>query len=472
MSKAIDAAFDPSRKPVGHPSAHRPQIAVAQLSTMRIRASAFSIACLLTGACYSIRINIIGEATLAELLLPLLGLYAIAHPRGRKVFQTKVFWILLLSMLVTLGGYVLSDLIRETPQAQYLRGWGRMALVITGFLSLSLMVAMQRQSLWWFVAGMGIGRILYLRLMLGTPISMWKFSQDGFGYGEPFTLAAAALAYFLPPRWASVVLAAVGAASVYYDFRIQSLVCLMIAGLVWARSRRPDQPVKSGTGQLQLAVLLTATIVMIYAGLKLSESDYAANRRDVSDIGRKAGKTFAMKAISESPLIGYGSWSRSAQFQRMHEQALKEVAGRDASRFRPGDSSSATHAMLLQSWVEGGILAIAFFVVLGFCLVRSLFTLMLGRPMDALSPILVYFALYGLWHITMSAFAAPLRIHLALAAVCCVCVALEAMTARDQRRLAARDRQRMAPPTVPPGRFGVPAWSAGKPLARAQRASR
>lgn len=472
MSKAIDAAFDPTRNPVGQPSAHRPQIAVAQLSTMRIRASAFSIACLLTGACYSIRINIIGEATLAELLLPLLGLYAIAHPRGRKVFQTKVFWILLLSMLVTLGGYVLSDLIRETPQAQYLRGWGRMALVITGFVSLSLMVALQRQSLWWFVAGMGIGRILYLRLVLGTPISLWKFSYEGFGYGEPFTLAAAALAYYLPPRIASVVLAAVGAISVHYDFRIQSLVCLIIAGLIWARSRRPNQPVKGYAGQLRLALMLLAAVAAIYAGVKLSESDYAADRRGVSDIGRSVGKVFAMKAITESPIIGYGSWSRSAQFQRMHDQAMKEVAGREASRFRAADSSSATHAMLLQAWVEGGILAIAFFVVLALCLARTLYTLMLIRPMDALSPILVYFALYGLWHITMSAFAAPLRIHLALAAVCCVCVALEAMAARDQRRLVARDRQRMASPAVPPGRFGVPAWNAGKPQARAQRASR
>jgi hypothetical protein len=401
---------------------------------VRIRATAFALACFLVGATYSIKINLIGEAVLAEVLLPLLGLIALLQSQGRKVFESKVFWVLLLTMLVTLSGYMLSDWIRDTPSAQYLRGWGRMALVITGFVSLSLMLAFRRQSLWWFVAGMGIGRILYLRLVLGTPISLWKFSYEGFGYGEPFTLFAVVLAYYLPPRVASVLLAVVGAISVHYDFRIQSLVCLIVAGMVWARSRRPKQPLQGTGGKLRLALILFAAVATINIALTLSESDYAANRRDVSDIGRSVGKVFAMKAIAESPLIGYGSWSRSAQFQRLHGEAMKEVAGREASRFDVGNSSAATHAMLLQAWVEGGILAIVFFVVLGITLLRGLHTLMLSRPMDALSPILAYFALYGLWHITMSAFAAPLRLHLALSAVSVVCVSLDKLSAGKHPR--------------------------------------
>lgn len=402
---------------------------IADRASPRIRATAYTIACFLIGVTYSVKVNLIGEAALAELLLPLLGLYALTHPEGRNALKVKAFWILLLSMLVTLGGYVISDLIRETPEAQYLRGWGRMTLVITAFISLSLMVSARRQSLWWFVAGMGIGRILYLRLMLGTPIGMWKFSHDGFGYGEPVTLVAAVLAFLLPSRIASLGLAAVGALSVYYDFRIQSLVCLVLAGLLWMRSRSPVR--SKGGGQLRLALMLLSVVAIIYMGIKLTENEYSTDRRGASDIGRSVGKAFAMKAISNSPWIGYGSWSRNREFQRMHEQALNEVAGKEANRFNADNASSATHAMLLQAWVEGGILAITFFVVLGIYLFRDLHSLMLRRPMDALSPILAYFALYGLWHIIMSAFAAPLRLHLALAAVCVVLVALENMHARD-----------------------------------------
>jgi hypothetical protein len=430
--RQVSIAASGSARNAGLPSAMHHDTAGpnAGRTDTRIRASAFAIVCFLIGATYSIKVNLIGEAALAELLLPLLGLYAIANPQGRGVFRAKVFWILLLSMFVTLSGYIISDLIRETPQAQYLRGWGRVILVITGFVSLSLMVAVQRQSLWWFVAGMGIGRILYLRLVMGTPIGMWKFSFDGFGYGEPVTLAAAALTCFLPLRLASLILAIIGGLSVYYDFRIQSLVCLVVAGLVWARSQRPGQPLKGSAGQLRLAALMLAAVAVIYAGIKLGENEHSADRRDVSDIGRSVGKVFALKAIADSPWIGYGSWSRNREFQRMHEQALNEVAGKNATRFNIGDGSSATHAMLLQAWVEGGILAIAFFAVLGFHLLRSLHSLMLRRPMDALTPILAYFALYGLWHIVMSAFAAPLRLHLALAAVCVVLLAMKNASVR------------------------------------------
>ncbi len=412
--------------------------ALATSAVMRLRATVLTIACFLAGAAHSIRINLIGEAALAEVLLLLLGLYAVCRPEARRVFGARAFWILLLSMLVTLGGYVISDWVQETPQAQYLRGWGRMALVISGFVSLSLLVALQRQSLWWFVAGMGIGRVLYLRFVQDTPISMWKFSYDGFGYGEPVTLAAAALAYFLPPRWGSLALAAAGAISVYYDFRIQSLVSLIVAGLLWARARRPHRPLKGNGGQLRMALLLFAAVGVIYGGIKLTENEYSAARREVSDIGRSVGKVFAVKAISNSPWIGYGSWSRNREFRRMHQDALNEVAGKEASRFSAGDGSSTTHSMVLQAWVEGGILAIAFFVLLGVSLVINVHWLLLGRPMDALSPILTYFALYGLWHIVMSAFAAPLRLHLALAAVCVVCKALERVPGRDPRRMPVR----------------------------------
>jgi O-antigen ligase len=179
--------------------------------------------------------------------------------------------------------------------------------------------------------------------------------------------------------------------------------------------------------------MLLSVVAIIYMGIKLTENEYSTDRRGVSDIGRSVGKAFAMKAISNSPWIGYGSWSRNREFHQMHEQALNEVAGKEANRFNTDNASSATHAMLLQAWVEGGILAITFFVVLGIYLLRDLHWLMLRRPMDALSPILAYFALYGLWHIIMSAFAAPLRLHLALAAVCIVLVALESMHARDLR---------------------------------------
>lgn len=391
----------------------------------RPRVSGLAIACFIVGVCQTIRINVVGEATLAELLLPIIGTVALFHREGRRFLSLKAFHWLLIAMLITLGGYVLSDVVRDTPEAQYLRGWGRMALVITAYVSLCAVISRHRQNLWWFVAGMALGRLVYLRIVLNSPISLWKFSYEGFGYGEPLTLAVAAGAWFLGARVASVLFVVLAIFSIHYDFRSQGAVCMVLAGILLARAARPERPLKPGGAQMKLAVLAIAVAAAIYGGLKLSEDDYAAERRGASDIARTVGKVFALKAISESPIVGYGSWSKSHEFHRMHAEALKEVAGREASRFKIGDSSSSTHAMILQAWVEGGLFAIVFFVCLGVLLIRTVSWLMLQRPLDGLTPVILYFGIYGLWHIAMSAFASPLRIHLALAAAGVVFMALE-----------------------------------------------
>lgn len=417
---------------------------VGGLDVFRPQVNLLAIACFIAGLGQTIRFNLVGEATLAEFLLPVVGVGALLHREGRRFLSLKVFRWLLFAMLITLGGYVLSDVVRDTPEAQYLRGWGRMALVITAYVSLCAVIARQRQNLWWFVAGMALGRLVYLRIVLNSPISLWKFSYEGFGYGEPLTLAVAVGACFLGARVASALFVVLAIFSIHYDFRSQGAVCMVLAGILQVRAARPERPLKPGGSQIKLAVLAMVVVAAIYGGLKLSEDGYAAERRGASDIGRAVGKVFAMKAISESPIIGYGSWSKSHEFHRMHAEALKEVAGKEASRFKVGDSSSSTHSMILQAWVEGGLFAIAFFICLGVLLMRTVPWLMLHRPLDGLTPVVLYFCIYGLWHIAMSAFASPLRIHLAMAAAGVVFMALE----KPQHRRAPASARVMTTPAT------------------------
>jgi hypothetical protein len=69
----------------------------------RLRITAMAIACLVVGAMQSIKVNLIGEAALAELLLPVLGIAALLRPEGRRVLSVQALWWLLLAMLVTLA---------------------------------------------------------------------------------------------------------------------------------------------------------------------------------------------------------------------------------------------------------------------------------------------------------------------------------------------------------------------------------
>jgi hypothetical protein len=364
---------------------------------------------------------------LAELLLPILGLAALSQRGAQGVLRDRAFLSLFGALLLTLAGYVASDLAAQSSAEQYLRGWGRTALVLTDFVALALLIGAQRQTLWWFAFGMGLGRMLSLRLLMHEPLAMWKFAHDyTFGYAEPVTLVVIALGSFLRPRTTALMLAGVGLYSIRWDFRIQSAVCIVLAVVLWMRAGRAAGRVRRAA-MARLAIAAGVVAIVLWGALQLTSDSTLEQRREVSDIGRSFGKVFALKAIVNSPLLGYGSWSSNPDFLRLQKEALAEVAGANADRYAQtiSDRSSVVHSMLLQAWVEGGLLGTAFFFVLCAMLLRRLRWLLLARQLDPLYPYLLYFSLYGLWHSVMSAFAAPLRLQIALAAAAVVCLALE-----------------------------------------------
>lgn len=405
-----------------------------------------SVSTFIVGLTQTIKLSLVGEAVLAELLLPVLGLLALSQPQARAVFRHGTFLKLLAAMLLTLCGYVLSDLMAGSSPEQYLRGWGRVLLVLTGFVSLAAVIGADRRNLWWFAAGMAIGRVLFLRLVMHSPLPNWKFASDyTFGYGEPMTLLVIAGAAFLPLRAVSLGLVVVALASIHYDFRIQMMVSALVAIILWLRADRPLQPIVKMGRIVGIAIVAAVALGGGVLAVKMTSDGYSSQRREVSDVGRAYGKAFAIKAIVDSPIIGYGSWSSSSELFRFQREAIQEVAGKAAGGYKIDGMSSAVHAMMFQAWVEGGVLGAVFFLTMGFMTLRRLPTLILKRPADPLFPVLLYFSIFGLWHVVMSAFAAPLRLHLALAAVCLLCIDLDVKSntipARAARTPPARGRR-------------------------------
>jgi hypothetical protein len=164
-----------------------------------IRVTGIGLFVFLCGALQPLTLNLVGEIYAAELLLPIVGIAALFDHGGDSVLRERLFRTFLLAIVVTLAGYMFSDLIRETRSDQYLRGWGRILLLTTDFVALTVLLGKDRRNLWWFAFGMGVGGVLYLRLVLHTPVAVWKF-----GYAEPMLLVAAALSSSLPIRLAAL----------------------------------------------------------------------------------------------------------------------------------------------------------------------------------------------------------------------------------------------------------------------------
>ena len=393
---------------------------------LRVRVKVASVFVFICGALNVLTLKLVGEMYATELMLPAMALVALMMGGANQAFQERTFWVLLAAAGITLAGYIVSDLVQETRPEQYLRGWGRVILMVTDFVALTMLLSHDRRNLWWFCLGMGAGGVLYLRLLLHTPISIWKF-----GYAEPMLLVAATLGYFLPGRIAAGWLGALGVVSMKYDFRSFAAICFVLAVYMWIRAARPRQAL-AGNGKSLKALVATALAgIVVLAALSASESDYSAQRRAQSDAGRSAAIEVGLIAIGRSPVTGYGSWTENRELAQMYLARYLEKRG-----MRDPDADVGRHftphSQILQSWVEGGMLGAAFFLVLGYLLLRSVKWAILARPVDMLTPLILYLLSSCAWNLFMSPFSAPHRIHIALGAAVLVLVNREQRTLRSK----------------------------------------
>jgi hypothetical protein len=369
--------------------------------------------------CFALhKVYLVGELYLAEIVMLPVAIIALAAG-GAKPFREPLFWKFVAAWLLTMLGYVISDLIRDTLPDQYTRGWARNAFMGLDFVALVLLVANDRRNLWWFVLGLGAGGVLYLRLVLHLPISMWKF-----GYGVPMMLGAACLAAWLPMRLVAVGLAAVGTYSFFADFRIHGAICLVVAAILFARGDTAKKSLSAGS-LLRLGALLGVGMLGIW--LLLSATQHGnESRRDASDFGRLVGLKVGIQAIEASPIIGWGSWSSHGELVEISRQVVKEVQkSMDYDYYARGREIFVVHAQVLQAWVEGGVLGAAFFLFFGYQLYRWLAYVALRRPVDFLTPIALLFLIYQAWHLVQSPIGQNQRLHIAVAAAIMVGLAIE-----------------------------------------------
>ena len=399
---------------------------VAALKLTPLAATAFFI-----GAFGWVQTTVVATLYMEEFFF-LLAAVALAFTRAfRAALSEPVFRRLVLALLVTLAGYVISDLARESPSESYLRGWGRLVLTFTSFVGIALVALRDDGTIWWFALGRGLGGILSLKYVEHYHLfGSWKYAIDesgnfsSFGFAEYVGSAAVALVALLPPRGAVLALLALGAFSFHLDFRYHAGICMAVAFLLYLRAAAARGATARNLPPGRVVLAGTLALIALTAGYKLSENEGSAGRRAASDEGRRFGLMVGVRALVDSPFVGYGSWGRSSEIAAL-EQTVKAELGPAAQRRVITGSAAIVHSGIFQSWLEGGVLGAAFFVVFLYSLIRSFRALCLDRPHDRLLPILLYWYLFASWEVINAPFGANSRMHIALGAATLVIVAAE-----------------------------------------------
>jgi hypothetical protein len=398
-----------------------------------------------------------GELYLAEICLPVLALGVAFMPGRIPLTRNRVFVTLCIAGCLMLIGYMVSDLAAGTGADRYLRGWSRVFAVVVDMAALTVIASNSRWNLWWFLLGSGISGIA-TSVAQNVPLAHWKLH-----YGEPAALLAINAFSMLPNVVSAGMSVAFGAMNIALDYRSAGVFMLVVACVLLIGTKRRGGRSRTRMA-LKLAVGGAAAAILVVAVLNQTANEYLnrgisnSERREISDLNRFAAIAVGAQAILESPILGYGSWGEgTADFahdlRKKTQGAMVEMRAQHS--IVSGDVFLA-HSQLIQAWMEGGVLAGAFFLLYGFYLVREGVFLVFARPLDRFTGIYVYFLISGLWHLFMSPFAGSMRLHVAAVVAVLVLLSHERLASA----VATRDeRKRSTSPVDRPTASRRPRWN-------------
>lgn len=374
----------------------------------KIKISSLGIIVFLCGIPILYIVNISGELYVTEIALPIISLLIFLTSKEKKILTEKKFFLFLFFVFLLFIGYIISDLIAKTAEANYLKAWGRNLILISDITCLSLIFIKDKKLIWWYFLGTSAGSIIYL-IATGVPFdnANWKLY-----YGVPTLLMTFCLSLYLPKNSAILFSFAIGIISFFWDGRSFGATCLLTSGILWTLKGNVNKNNIKKILKLSLAIAISGLIMSQI--LKTTNEEYS-NRRDVSSLARSAAIRIAIDAIIESPFIGYGSWGEGTK--KFAIRLFKETSAqsRKLGYANKGQGSSfLAHSQILQAWMEGGLLAGIFFIFYGTQIILTLKNITLNRAPDFMTPFYYFVLINGFWNLFFSPYSGGHRLNIAM----------------------------------------------------------
>jgi hypothetical protein len=373
--------------------------------------------CFLVPAVMFAKYRVIGELYLSEFILaaliPMLLLSEgarLGDRRARKFLILAAIW---------LCAQCATDLVCHSSFQDYARGWSKIGFTIVDFCALYMLLRTRRQIMI-FAAGLVAGTVLmfFVAPNVYAAEEPWKF-----GLGPAVTVGIVLLA-LVGKRlvWPPAALAGAAVLNIVMGFRSASGICFLTAVILWMQRRHSRQD-GSGRGARPwqaialLVVVGAAGWLMMRTYERAAESGVlgeAAERKYEAQgsgrygllLGGRSETLISLEAISDSPLIGHGSWAKDPRYAMAYGQR----AGLLGYRQSPGEETDLipTHSHLFGAWVESGFLGALCWIWCFSLAARTL--LLLFAEKDRLSPLIAFVAVSFMWDILFSPYGGLARL--------------------------------------------------------------
>lgn len=385
----------------------------AGLGVSRVSSAASDAFAFIVGAVAWVELQVVGRLYLGELFLfacslglPLLFAY-VGTPRERR----RLAWFFALAALY-LVGLVAADLYRGTPFTDYARGWARAVVYLGDYAGLLVLGYRRPLRLVLFVAGTAVSQLAL------TAFGLWPADWK-FGYAYPLSVAVLVLVDSRKPVLSFIALTCLGLVHLLMDYRMFGAVCVVAAVVIWVKGSQTKRRVRA----VMLAVGTIGAFVFLYtAGVGFGGNTHDLSvRRQGSNIERLAGLLVAAEIIRQSPIIGQGSWAKSDEaletWALLQEEWGSPSKAQDIEQrvlFSPEGAAIRAHSMILQAWVEAGLVGFLFFGYSLAAAVVKVFNLASATQSSRRDGLVWFFGLWVIWAMVMSPFAGVSRLYTAM----------------------------------------------------------
>lgn len=336
----------------------------------------------LLGIFLFVRVQLVGVLTVSEIsliaLIPFIGaralLFAFTNPYIKRIIG---FWALYFV------GLILSDLVRNTPIEDLQRGWAKVGILGLNIILLSYLTQLKTRPITYFLWGFALSSLFNDFLIYPTYSDavgrmsfgeLWKMST-----GHALTiligllLSTGLLGRSLMTK--GLIFIGLGIAHMLLNARSLGGITL-ITGLLaftpplYFANLNPNQVYNP-----RLIITLLAGLSAIYffytfgasAGYfgELAKAKYIEQTGSDTNLilGGRTESVASLTAISDSPLLGHGSWAKNQQYILLYLKAQRVDRSSYQGQELLRQGYIPTHSHLLGAWVEAGILGFLFWLV-------------------------------------------------------------------------------------------------------------
>lgn len=368
--------------------------------------------------------DLIGQLYLTDILG--VALFIFMMRSSDFVARLAKLRLLFLLMGLWLASLIVTDLVRQSPPEDFLRGWAKIAFF-----------GCQIAALWLFLPRR---RAYFIAFSLGAAVAWglgvseqfvgyeWKF---GYDRAAALTVAGliclAAIKFPAARNWSPILFGLLAvfvllqnARSSFITILLAAIVCgLVLAVEKWAAlQRRIRAPFF--VFLLLLGVVGAGTISAGYGALASSgtlggEAKYKYDQQTSGEVplllGGRSESLISVRAIADSPLLGHGSWAKDRRYVELYRSLRLRLGMTVHDNYFHTRLVIPTHSYVLGAWVEAGIMGALFWLYV-FCLPFFAIYRLLRRS-DPLLPLGAYLATGLMWAVPFSPFGATERFMVA-----------------------------------------------------------